>query len=485
MGKRYFFCGIGGSGMLPLALIVQARGGTVEGSDRSLDAGRTAKKFEFLRARGIRLFAQDGSGVVDGGQIVVASAAVEETVPDVVSARRVGATMLTRAQLLSSLFNESGCAVGVAGTSGKSTTTGMLGWILSVAGLKPTVMNGGVMKNFITEDVPFASAVVGEGAFFVSEVDESDGSIAQFNPKVALLNNIALDHKSLEELRRLFGDFCARAEVAVLNMDNAEVARLAETLPATKRMSYAVNGPADVTASALAPAPGGISFDLFVHARAIGRVELQTPGLYNVSNALAAIAGAMACGVAPEEAAAALKSFAGIQRRMDMVGSANGIVVIDDFAHNPDKIAATLAALKTFPGRVLVMFQPSGFGSLNLTKNELIATFANGLGAEDVLFMSEPPYFGGTVNRVVSSAEIVEGVRAGAKQGFAFADRAACAERIVEMAAPGDRIIVMGARDDTLSQYAAELLARVRANAVEALIRGDGEPVRNGDRGAA
>ena len=131
--RPYFFCGIGGSGMLPLALIVQARGDVVEGSDRALDQGRTADKFEFLRARGIKLFAQDGSGVTRPDQIVVTSAAVEETVPDVQSARRVGAELMTRAELLAQLFNAAPVGVAVGGTSGKSTTTGMLGWILHSA----------------------------------------------------------------------------------------------------------------------------------------------------------------------------------------------------------------------------------------------------------------------------------------------------------------------------------------------------------------
>src|SRR6185436_14149231 len=213
--RPYFFCGIGGSGMLPLALIVQARGGQVEGSDRALDQGRTADKFEFLRAKGIKLHAQDGSGVTRGEQIVVTSAAVEETVPDVQSARRVGATMMTRANLLAELFNAAPTGIAVGGTSGKSTTTGMLGWILHRAGLDPTVMNGAVMKNFMTPSTPFASAIVGKGDVFVSEVDESDGSIAQYHPRIAILNNISLDHKSMEELRLLFRDFMEKSETFV------------------------------------------------------------------------------------------------------------------------------------------------------------------------------------------------------------------------------------------------------------------------------
>ncbi|MGH6894915.1 MAG: Mur ligase domain-containing protein, partial [Dongiaceae bacterium] len=163
--------------MLPLALILRAKGCVVEGSDRSLDQGRLDRKFEFLRARGIPLHAQDGSGVTRAEQILVTSAAVEESVPDVRAARRLGVPVMRRAELLAQLFNAAPQSIAVGGTSGKSTTTGMMGWILHQAGRDPTIMNGAVMKNFVTPQIPFASAAVGRGDVFVADVDESDGSI--------------------------------------------------------------------------------------------------------------------------------------------------------------------------------------------------------------------------------------------------------------------------------------------------------------------
>src|SRR5215831_19681365 len=238
----YFFCGVGGSGMTPLALIIQARGGRVEGSDRALDQGRNAERFDFLRARGVRLHPQDGSGVSRAAQILVTSTAVEETVPDVQAARRIGAAVTTRAGLLAELFNSAGFGVGVAGTSGKSTTVGMLGFILDRAGKRPTIMNGADMKNFIDKGSPFASARVGAGEVFVSEVDESDGSIAFFQPRVAVVNNISFDHKTLDELRTLFRGFVADAQTAVLNLDNAETAVLAAALKPEQTVTYSLNG---------------------------------------------------------------------------------------------------------------------------------------------------------------------------------------------------------------------------------------------------
>ncbi|BAE48970.1 UDP-N-acetylmuramate--L-alanine ligase [Paramagnetospirillum magneticum] len=459
----YFFCGIGGSGMLPLALIVHARGHKVAGSDRSLDQGRLAPKFEYLQGLGIRLFPQDGSGITDPAQVLVTSAAVEDTVPDVVAARALKAPMLTRPQLLARLFNASELPIGIAGTSGKSTTTGMLGWILERCGRRPTVMNGAVMKNFVRPDSPFSSALVGDGPAFVAEVDESDGSIANYAPRIALVNNIALDHKSMDELRRLFADFTAKARVAVLNLDNGETAALAATLPADRVVTYSLEDPgADLWAENVSPAPDGIAFTARTRDGKTMPVKLLVPGRHNVSNALAALAGALAAGLGLEDAATALGEFSGVRRRLETVGTKGGVTVIDDFAHNPDKISATLATLHDWPGRLLVMFQPHGFGPLRLMKDEFVACFAERLGPDDVLVMPDPVYFGGTVDRSVTSAHLAEAITARGRRALAVPERAACGDALVEMARPGDRIVVMGARDDTLSLFAAEILARLK-----------------------
>ncbi|CAA7613405.1 glutamate ligase domain-containing protein [Magnetospirillum sp. UT-4] len=458
----YFFCGIGGSGMLPLALIVQQRGHRVAGSDRSLDQGRTAAKFDFLRRRGIALFPQDGSGVTGAGTVLVTSAAVEDTVPDVQAARALGAAMTTRAELLARLFNAAPAGIGIAGTSGKSTTTGMIGWILHRAGADPTVMNGAVMNNFVSADFPFASALVGGGGAFVAEVDESDGSIAHYRPNVAVLNNVALDHKSLEELRRLFGDFLGRARLAVVNLDDAETALLAARLPAERRLTWSLADPAaDLLGADLVPARDGIAFTVRDTGGAVVPVRLQVPGRHNVANALAALAAARAAGIGLAEAAAALAGFTGIRRRLETVGSAAGVTVIDDFAHNPDKIAATLDTLHEFPGRLLLLFQPHGFGPLKLMRDGFVACLAGRMAAEDVLVMPDPVYFGGTVDRSVGSADIVSAIAAAGRRAEHLPDRAACGQRLLALARPGDRVVVMGARDDTLSTFAEDLLARL------------------------
>jgi UDP-N-acetylmuramate--alanine ligase len=463
LAKSYFFSGVGGSGMLPLALILRGKGVDVAGSDRSLDQGRLGAKFDYLEAQGVALFPQDGSGIVSADQILVRSAAVEDTVGDVVAARRVGARDMKRPELLAELFNAARVRIGVAGTSGKSTTTAMIAWMLHRAGRDPTVMNGAVMKNFVAPDALFASALVGKGDAFVSEVDESDGSIARYEPTIAVVNNIALDHKSMEELRALFSGFIGKAEIAVLNFDNEETAALVLSAKVRTRTYSLRSHFADLHATAIRQAPDGVSFD--VREREDGTaatVTLAVPGEHNVSNALAALSAARAYGLSLAEAAKALEGFAGTKRRLEIVGKAGGVTVIDDFAHNPDKITATLATLHAFPGRLLIMFQPHGFGPLKLMRDEFIDVFASHMGADDVLIMPDPVYYGGTVDRAVTSEHIVAGVRARGLQAMAFAERGACGDKLLELAEPGDRIVVMGARDDTLSVFAAELVERLK-----------------------
>ncbi len=499
--KSYFFCGIGGSGMLPLANILRESGAAVAGSDRALDQGRLGAKFEWLQSLGIQLYQQDGSGLTSGDQILVASAAIEDSVPDVSRANALGCTRITRAELLADLFNAAPRSIAVGGTSGKSTVTGMIGWIVEQAGLDPTIMNGAVMKNFVHADAPFASARVGKGDIFISEVDESDGSIALFNPEIAVLNNISLDHKTLEELRVLFGDFVSGAKYAIWNADDGESVALMRALkspsrlreglgwaasensppptpPASERgeledvspdggrgthksISFGFAQTADFRANDIIDLPLGSHFTLVIAGESYP-VILQVPGRHNISNALAAIAATSALSIDIEQAITAMASFAGLARRFDIVGEANGITVIDDFGHNPDKIAATLKTLKAFSGRTIAFFQPHGYGPIRVMGAELAQVFAQMLGPDDHLILCDPVYFGGTTDKSIGSQSITDVVQAAGKLAEHIPSRDDCGARIISLAQSGDRIVIMGARDDTLSSFAAGILEQLR-----------------------
>jgi UDP-N-acetylmuramate--alanine ligase len=324
-------------------------------------------------------------------------------------------------------------------------------------------MNGAVMKNFVSGEEAYASALVGTGPDFVSEVDESDGSIALYRPAVAVLNNVTLDHKSLDELRRLFGDFAGKAHKVAVNLDDDEARLLAAALPAERVIGYSLRTrEAQLFGSNIAEEPFAIALDVVDRASGeAARLRLQVPGRHNAENALAALAAVSGIGVPLAAAAEALGGFTGLRRRFERVGEAGGVTVIDDFGHNPDKIAATLRTLHAFPGRLLIFFQPHGFGPLKSMGRELAGTFAEAMGAQDVLVMPDPVYHGGTTDRSVGSDTVVQAVAARGRCAEHLPDRAACADRLVELARPGDRIIVMGARDDTLSLFAHDLVTRL------------------------
>ena len=455
-----FFSGIGGSGMLPLASIVRASGARVSGSDRSLDAGRTTAKFDYLRSLGIQLFPQDGSGLAEG-MILVTSAAVEDTVPDVVRARELKLEHQTRPQFLAGLLNAAHRSVAVGGTSGKSTVTGMIGWILHACHRQPTVMNGAVMKNFATPSAPFASALAGDPELFVSEVDESDGSIALYRPEVAVLTNISLDHKEMAELRSLFGGFLTGAKKVVVNLDDPEARILGEAAAMDKLVGYGFDSPgAAFQGKSYEPQPDGSRFAL----EALGErfdVELAVPGRHNASNALAAIATAHALGVRVEDAVASLGRFEGLKRRLETVGTAGGVTVIDDFAHNPDKIDATLATLRDSPGRLLVMFQPHGFGPIVKMGEELADSLSRGLGPDDQLLLPDPVYQGGTTDKSRGSDWLAAAIRERGGKANHLPRRETIGDALLAEAREGDRIVIMGARDDTLSEFARELIGRI------------------------
>ncbi|QDH34668.1 Mur ligase family protein [Porphyrobacter sp. YT40] len=463
-GRPLFFCGIGGSGMLPLAQIAHGLGHPVAGSDRSRDQGRTSEKFAWMEEAGFTLFPQDGSGVSSQEQVLIASAAIEDSVPEVARARDLGCARLSRAELLSHLFNAADFSVAVGGTSGKSTVTGMIAWILSEMGHDPTVMNGAVMKNFVTPANPFASARIGSRDLFVSEVDESDGSIALYRPTIGVLLNVSLDHKTIEELRVLFGNFVGKAGTAVINLDSAEAGYLVPR--AQKKVTFGVRTrSANITVDPDSIDQSELGLRAAVidnRKREVFPLILPMPGLHNLSNALAAIAAASAAGIAVGHAAYALRSFQGLARRFEVVGTtAGGITVIDDFGHNPEKCAATLRTLKATPGRVIAFFQPHGYGPLRQMGEELAATFARELAPDDVTLMCDPVYFGGTVDRSVGSERIVALIKGAGGSAEHIPAREDCADRIAALARPGDRIVVMGARDDTLTEFAQSLLPRL------------------------
>lgn len=447
--------------MLPLAVLLIKSGMRVLGSDRSYDQGKTPDKFSALLALGIELFPQDGSGVCGDVDVLVVSSAVEDTIPDVRAALDSGLDIIKRGALLAQYFNSSEQGIAVAGTSGKSTVTGMIGTILLEMDCDPSVVNGGEIRNFrLGDGDKFSGVRKGRGETFVAEMDESDGSIAYYDPFVAVLNNVALDHMAMDELEELFGAYLARARNCVIvNFDQPRVKGLCEKNAAVRVISYAINHEGvDLKALALKPNVHGIDFVLRHEGQSYD-VSLNVPGRHNVENALAALSVCVSLGLDIAQGVKAISSFKGIHRRMEYIGEKNGISVLDDFGHNPDKISASLQTLKAFDGRLIVMFQPHGFGPLRLMRRELVEAFSSYLGDGDILIMPEVYYAGGTVDRSVTAKHLIGDLNGLGVNARWFEARDEIPAFLKTEAKSGDRVVIMGARDDTLHIFAKDVLA--------------------------
>lgn len=426
--KTYFFCGLGGSGMSALAQIMHGRGYRIIGSDRDYDRGLFPDKFQNFKDLGFELYPQDGSGI-QHADILVVSAAVEDHIPDVKAALEQGKPIQKRPELLAEIFNDSrGIAIG--GTSGKSTVTGMLSHILHETGHQPTVMNGAKMLN------SGSNACIGNDDLFMIEACESDGSIDLYRPEIAVLNNITLDHKPLPELREIFTKYLTHAKLgAVINHDDPEAGQLTQVHPNTLSFSR-INEHADLY---------------------IPQIDLQVLGRHNQENALAAIGAAKLLGIEVEQSLEALTSFKGIQSRLEVVGQANDITVIDDFGHNPDKIKASLETLKETNKRLLVMYQSHGFGPTRMMWGGLVDVFSTYLSKDDILWMPDIYYAGGTAQKDISSKDLISEIKAKGIDARHLPHKDEIAVEMRTEAKSGDILVIMGARDDTLRQMAHKL----------------------------
>ena len=365
---RYHFVGIGGIGMSALAQIIKSQGHFVSGSDRRIDKKQTPEVFHKLESQGIRLYPQDGTGIENTIDFTVTSSAVEEDNPDLKIAMQRNIRIIKRSELLGSIFNNKyGIAIG--GSNGKTTVCGMTSWILDQAGHDPTVVGGGYVRDFITEK-SLGNARFGNSEKIVIEADESDGSLINYMPKVSVITDLSKDHKTVEELGVLFSKFAENTSgIVIINERCFRFIRINSTSKEVIR--YGESSEADVRVSQISCNPFGSRFEMNGND-----FEINIPGLYNVFNALAAIAVARTEGISDKEINKALRSFKGIKRRMEIVGEKNGIKVIDDYAHNLRKIQAAIDAVRLSSERLIVVFQPHGYGPTEFLRDEFISALA-------------------------------------------------------------------------------------------------------------
>jgi len=448
---RYHFVGIGGIGMSALAQVVKSQGHFVSGSDRGRDSNQTPELFHKLAAQGINLYPQDGSGICNTTDFAVVSSAIEESNPDLKIVEQRNIQVIKRAELLGTFFNDQhGIAIG--GSNGKTTVCGMVSWVLDKAGYDPTVVGGGYVKNYITDKF-LGNARVGGSGIVVIEADESDGSLVNYTPKVSVITNLSKDHKTIEELEDLFSKFAENTSGTVIINERC-ISSIEINGKPKAIIRYGESRGADIRVSQISCSPFGSRFKMDG-----SEFELNLPGRYNVFNALAAIAVARVEGVPNEEIKMALGSFKGIKRRMDFIGEKKGIKVIDDYAHNPEKVQAAIDAVRINSARIIVIFQPHGYGPTNFLREELISAFASKLLPTDTLLMPEIFYAGGTANKVISSEDIVKDLKDKGINACFIPRRDDIVEEARQRANSGDSILVMGARDDSLTDLCHVILS--------------------------
>ena len=461
LSEKYFFIGVAGVGMSAIAQYLAGKGYAVSGSDRQFAEKEIPLVKKQLEAEGVRCFAQDGSGVTSDLTAVVLSTAIEETNPDLKRARELGVPVMHRSEMLA-MISRSVKTIAVSGTSGKSTVTGMIYHILNYAGLSPSVMTGAGLVD-LEKLGKIGNAVAGTGEWLVVEADESDGTLVRYEPEVGIILNVDKDHKELSELQMIFAQFAKN----ILNNGKTLIVNdahpLAKQYSAGREFDFGFESYNGVQGLDFAAKGTGIVFRVR-HQADLVKFELPFPGRHNMENALAAVAAALQAGVNVRTSADALRSFAGIHRRHQILGTFNGITLVDDFAHNPAKIAASILSVQAFTtGRVIAWFQPHGYGPTRFLRNDLVREIHKVLRsastdhANDCIYFSEIYYAGGTVTKDISSGDLADDLLALGSEAHYIENRDDCATEMTTIAESGDTILLMGARDPSLGAFAASV----------------------------
>ncbi len=445
--KSPFFIGVAGAGMSAIAQYLKGIGKEVSGSDRFFVSGQFNETREKLEAEGILCFAQNGEGINETTDLVVASTAVENTVFEMQKAKQLGIPVIRRSELLA-IIAASKKTIAVGGTSGKSTTTAMLFDILEYAGMKPSIISGAGLTSIIKEG-KIGNAKVGEGDWLVIEADESDGSIVQYKPEIGLLLNIDKDHQELDELMRIFGEFKANSKKFVVNQSHP----LARTLSQDVKHDFSTDdNEAGYVAKDFRQAGFNIRYSIFNIQFSVSAI-----GKHNMENALAATAVANQLGVTLETCSAALSKYQGIYRRNQVLGQKHGVWVIDDYAHNPVKCAAAISACQPVSEKVIAWLQPHGYKPTKFLRNDFVKEIASVLRPQDEIWMSEIFYAGGTTTKDISAADLINDLKTLGKQAFFVENRNELLETVRSHFTEDCVLLLMGARDPSLEYFAKDV----------------------------
>jgi UDP-N-acetylmuramate--alanine ligase len=436
--ERYHFIGIAGSGMSALARVLTARGESVTGSEMNDSLTRLALEKEL----GIRIPIGHSPQNLGDATVVVASAAIKPTNPEILAARDLGLPVLGRAEMLGRVMDLYPDRIAVSGTHGKTTTSAMTALILVEAGLDPVAIIGG--------DVPAwkSNARVGLGSVVVAEACEAYGSFFDLRPTISIVTNVEADHldyyHTFENVVEAFRKFL-KSTTRLADYPNFD---LVSRAPECRVKTFGLSETADVRAEILEKHGQGSDFVVYDGVAQLGKIHLNTPGIHNVRNSLGAIAVALELGAPFSAAAAALDKFTGAGRRFEKLGEiADGPIVIDDYAHHPTEIKATLAAARqTYPDkRIIAVFQPH----LPSRTKDLLTEFSKAFGDCDLavftdIYLAREAAIPGLDGSVVAlkTSEMI-----GHDRVQYVADKQDLPDRLAKIAKPGDVVLTIGAGD--------------------------------------
>jgi len=452
--KNIHFVGIGGIGMSGIAEILSNYDLSITGCD-----AKSSAVTERLVRNGIEVSLGHSAAHVDSADLLVVSSAIRPENVEVRRAREVKVPVIRRAEMLGEIMRLKR-GVAVAGTHGKTTTSAMAAMVLAEAGLDPTLIVGGILRNLDT------SARLGTGEFLVVEADEYDRSFLTLHPNFAVITNIEADHldcyRDLDDIRQAFAEFAKLVPfygVVIGCVDDQNVATLLDSIP-KRSVRYGLGEGAWVRAVNVSFDSGRSRYDLEMYGRTVGTVTLNVPGDHNVRNSLAAMCLAFELDIPFETAAAGLEKFRGVERRFQILGETSGAIVVDDYAHHPTEIRATLeAARQSFPSRrIVALFQPHLFSRTR----DFFDGFAEALQIADLAFITaiyparEEPIEGVTAGLITDAA-----LRRGATITLLDLDKSELPDHFRSLLGEGDLFITMGAGD--VNEVAQHLAAGGKA----------------------
>ncbi|MEW6107867.1 MAG: Mur ligase domain-containing protein [Nitrospirota bacterium] len=444
---KIFFSGIGGSGVSAIAGFMADKGHSVSGSDRLFDGNPDHSLCKNLRANNILIVPQDGSGIDASLDMAVFSTAVEKDNPDFLRAKELRIPLKTRPEYLSELVSQYK-TIAVAGTSGKSTISGMLAYLMQRLGMEPNFIGGGRVKQ-LKSGKNAGNYMTGNSGSLIIEACESDGTIVDYKPACSVISNLDLDHHSIEETAAMFLRLSDNTSGFIITGGD-DMNLESHNIRGSRRFS--IDTESEYHATDIEYHPFRTLFK--VNGQKFG---LSLPGRHNLYNALACIAILSELGVPAERISGILPDFSGIERRFDIHLNNGRHIVIDDYAHNPHKILSLMKTMQKISAKVCYIFQPHGYGPTRLMKKGYIGTFVDNLRDSDHLVLLPIYYAGGTASKDISSRDISDAVKSSGRSAGTVGDR----DEVLNLPGKWECYVVFGARDDSLSDLAKSIAKRL------------------------